>query len=250
MLQQTCGAKSGGQAGRHRAIMRTTQRPAGTRDLIFDHSEPAPDRTPNPSDLVACFTAGTRIATLNGPRQIETLGVGALVLTQDHGFQTLRWIGSTTRDVTDAIRPVRISRGSLGHDCPRRDLLVSPRHGLLVKSAIASDLTGRSEILLPAEKLIGLPGIDWARDVDRVTYLHLLFDSHEIVFAEDAPTESLLPRPHMLGVFGSEAEAELRRLFPELEEIGVLPARSIPASRLQHRVADEHRSAGLPILAG
>ena len=69
-------------------------------------------------------------------------------------------------------------------------------------------------MLLPAEKLIGLPGVDWARDAEEVTYLHLLFDAHEIVFAEDTPTESLLPRPHILGSFGPEAEAELGLLFP------------------------------------
>jgi hypothetical protein len=205
-------------------------------DLILDHFEPPATGATGFAELVACFTAGTLIATPDGPRLIEALQVGDPVLTQDHGFRPLRWIGSTTREVVDAIRPVRIAQGALGHGLPRRDLLVSPQHGMFVRSRIAEELIGRAEVLLPAEKLIGLPGIDWARDVERVTYLHILFDAHEIVYAEDTPTESLLPRPHILGAFGDEAEAELRFLFPELEQRGVLPARSIPCADVQGRL--------------
>jgi hypothetical protein len=218
--------------------------------LIFDHFEAPPPGSQDVDDLVACFTAGTLIATPAGPRPIETLKVEDVVLTQDHGFRPLRWIGATTRKVVDAIRPVRIGRGALGQGLPRRDLLVSPQHGMLVRSQIAAELTGRAEVLVPAEKLIGLPGVDWAMDVETVTYLHLLFDAHEIVYAEDAPTESLLPRPHILGVFGPEAEAELRMLFPELERRGVLPARSIPGAAIQGRVAAKHLSCDLPVLSG
>ncbi|MBF9060169.1 hemolysin [Rhodobacterales bacterium HKCCSP123] len=225
--------------------------PAAPADnLIFDHFEPPVHGQTDISDLVACFTSGTLIATPEGPRLIEDLRVGDPVLTQDHGFRPLRWIGATTRQVVDGIRPVRIARGALGHGLPRRDLLVSPQHGMVARSRLAAQMTGRAGVLLPAEKLIGLPGVDWARDVERVTYLHLLFDAHEIVFAEDAPTESLLPRPHILGAFGPEAEAELRSLFPELGRVGVLPARSIPDAAAQARLAALHQSRDLPILAG
>jgi len=222
----------------------------GGPDLVFDHFEAPTADSVTPSDLVACFTAGTSIATPAGPKPIEALDVGELVVTQDHGFQPLRWIGATTRKVVDAIRPVRILRGALGQGLPRRDLLVSPQHGMLVRSGHALEVIGRSEVLLPAEKLIGLPGVDWARDAEEVTYLHLLFDAHEIVFAEDTPTESLLPRPHILGSFGPEAEAELGLLFPGLERIGVLPARSIPDDAAQTRLADRHLRSAVPILAG
>jgi hypothetical protein len=218
--------------------------------LIDDHFEAPSPGSQDVTDLVACFTAGTLIATPTGPKEIETLNVGDAVLTQDHGFSPLRWIGATTRQVVDAIRPVRIGRGALGPGLPRRDLLVSPQHGMVVRSRFATEMTGRAEVLLPAEKLIGLPGVGWAMDVERVMYLHLLFDAHEIVYAEDTPTESLLPRPHILGVFGPEAEAELRMLFPDLEEIGVLPARSILDAAAQTRLAQRHQSNGTPILAG
>ena len=81
---------------------------------------------------------------------------------------------------------------------------------MLVRSGHALEVIGRSESAVAGGvKLIGLPGVDWARDAEEVTYLFtLLFDAHEIVFAEDTPTESLLPRPHILGSFGPEAEAE------------------------------------------
>ena len=215
--------------------------------LTFDHSSP-PATEWDTDALVACFTSGTLIATRDGPRLIESLCVGDLVLTQDHGFEPLRWIGSTTRRVIDPIRPVRFRIGSLGAGLPSAELMVSPNHGMLVRSGVAAALTGRREVLLPAARLVGLPGVDWATDIEEVTYLHLLFDAHEVVFAEDAPTESLLPRPHLIGSFGAEAEAELRLLFPELESMGILPARQIPDERLQEAVAGTHRADGQPVL--
>jgi hypothetical protein len=200
-------------------------------------------------DFVPCFVAGTRLATPEGWRAIETLAVGDPVMTQDHGFQAIRWIGCTTRRAAGALVPVRIRKGALGHGLPDRDLLVSPQHRMLLRSRIAERMIGTREVLVPAKKLLGLPGIALATDLPEVTYLHLLFDQHEIVFAEGAPTESLLPGPQAIGALGPAAEAELRSLFPDLEAMGVLPARPIPRGSQQRRLVARHGNAGKPLLA-
>ncbi|MCU0816565.1 MAG: Hint domain-containing protein, partial [Cypionkella sp.] len=40
-------------------------------------------------NTIACFTLGTRIDTVDGPRPVEALVPGDLVLTRDHGPQPL-----------------------------------------------------------------------------------------------------------------------------------------------------------------
>ena len=49
-----------------------------------------------------------------------------------------------------------------------------------------------------------------------VQYFHLLFDRHEIVFAEGAPTESYHPFAADAGKIAPDTLAELVTLFPEL----------------------------------
>lgn len=76
----------------------------------------------------------------------------------------------------------------MGAGIPDRDLLVSPQHRVLVRSAIAQRMFGSSEVLVAAKQLLQLPGISLAEDVAGVSYVHLLFDRHEIVVSNGAET--------------------------------------------------------------
>ena len=201
-------------------------------------------------DFAPCFAVGTRLATPDGWRPIEDLRIGDRLMTQDHGLQPVQWIGRATCRAAGALMPVRISAGALGHGLPCRDLMVSPQHRMLLRSRIAARMMGQHEVLVPAKKLLGLPGVTLADDLATVTYLHLLFDHHEIVFAEGAPTESLLPGPQAIAALGPEVEAELRVLFPDLEARGVLPARPIPRGGEQRSLVSRHLRNGKPILQG
>ena len=49
-----------------------------------------------------------------------------------------------------------------------------------------------------------------------VEYFHILFDSHEIIFAEGIPSESLHINQSTLDSLGEESRAEIIELFPEL----------------------------------
>ena len=199
-------------------------------------------------DVVPCFASGTRILTPQGERPIDDLAVGDLVVTLDRGPQPLRWIGRRTCAANASLTPVRIAQGALGQALPTRDLLVSPQHRMLVRSRIARRMTGASEVLVPVHKLLGLPGVARADDLETVTYLHLMFDRHEIVLAEGAPTESLLTGPEALKGLGPEAEAELRAIFPALEGLGALPARPIPKGHVMRRLVSRHHANGKAVL--
>ena len=170
---------------------------------------------------VTCFTTGTLIETDRGPCPVQRLRVGDRVRTRDHGFQTLRWLGgrqlSAAELATDAkLHPIRISAGALGPGLPTRDLVVSPQHRMLIRSAIAERMTGSTEVLIAAIHLLGHPGIERITPQGGLGYWHLMFDRHEIVFAEGAETESLHLGPMALEAMTDAAIEELRALFPDL----------------------------------
>lgn len=167
-----------------------------------------------------CFAAGTLIETDSGPLAIETLDAGHMVATADHGLQPIRWIESSRippERLCDepALRPVRISAGSLGPNEPSRDLLVSQQHRILVKGPKVELLFGASEALIAAKHLCGWPGIDIDTSVHTVEYLHVLLDRHEILNAEGAQAESLFLGEEALYSLSSEALRELASIFPD-----------------------------------
>jgi hypothetical protein len=208
----------------------------------------APDTT-DPTTIidVPCFVAGTLIMTPEGPRPIEDLKVGDVVVTADNGPQHIRWIGTRHLDqaalrARPRLKPIRIEAGSLGDHLPQRDLFVSPQHRMLVRSPIAVRMFDAEEVLVPAHILVGVPGISIADDTRAVTYVHLLFDRHEIIYAEGAPSESLLTGAQALSSVHPDARAEILELFPELDQRNYVPlaARRIPekgkrARALVHR---------------
>lgn len=158
---------------------------------------------------VVCFTAGALIATPGGPRAIETLAVGDLVETMDHGPQPIRWIGRRRVAATGAMAPWRIPRGLLG---PHEALLVSPQHRLLVTGPAARRIAGCDEVLAKAKHLPGAT----REEGGEVEYLHVFFDRHEIIFANGAAAESLRPGRQALRMLDRAARAELLALFPQL----------------------------------
>ncbi|MDO5369102.1 Hint domain-containing protein [Paracoccus sp. (in: a-proteobacteria)] len=199
---------------------------------------------------VPCFTAGVRLATAKGQRPVEKLSVGDLVETADNGLQPIRWIGNRTLDAVDLaamprLRPIRIRKGALGDRLPKRDLLVSPQHRMMVRSAIAQKLFGTGEVLVAARHLLALDGVEVAEDVTEITYVHLLFDRHEVVYAEGAQSESLYTGEQALRAVGEGARAEILALFPELAERTAPGARMFLNGRQGRDLAAGH--AGVPL---
>jgi len=169
-----------------------------------------------------CFTPGTRIATAGGDRPVEKTRVGDLVRTRDHGLQPVRWVGRRTLSraellVDPTLRPIGIAQGALGEGLPVRDMAVSRQHRMLVAGPRAELLFGEDEVLVRALHLVHLPGVAHQRS-DSVTYVHLLFDRHELVLADGAWSESYQPGERTLGGMEDPARDELFAIFPELAE--------------------------------
>ncbi|MEM9581302.1 MAG: Hint domain-containing protein, partial [Pseudomonadota bacterium] len=162
---------------------------------------------------IICFVPGALIATPSGLRAIEDLKVGDTVITQDNGVQTIRWKGFSTVSGSDRFAPVRFSRSMWPGAMD--DLVVSPQHRMLVKGYQAEMLFGQSEVLVPAVHMVD--GCDVLRETqDSVTYVHVMFDQHEIIFANGIPTESFHPGAFGVDALAPGARDEMFDLFPEL----------------------------------
>ncbi len=177
----------------------------------------------NYDSFITCFAEDTSIRTENGNVPIQTLNVGDKVATLDNGLQEIRWIGSRTVSGSGAFAPIHISKGALENT---KALHVSPNHRMLLTDWRAELLFGHEQILVAAKDLVN--GDTIFRDPkDSICYFHILFDHHEVIFAEDAPSESFLPSALSLSAQDAEAQSEIMRLFPELGD----DAHSVPTAR-------------------
>ncbi len=183
----------------------------GTGSLTFSGASGDDSSFTQENTGVVCFTSGTAIRTPRGDVLIDELRVGDLVTTLDNGPQRIRWIGQrklgrATLQANPHLRPILIRRGVLGAE---RDFLVSPQHGLLV---------GRGgDRLVRAKHLVkNMPGVRIAHGKRAVTYIHLLFDAHQIVLSESTPSESFYPGPMALQMMNAAPRKELIELFPAL----------------------------------
>jgi hypothetical protein len=140
---------------------------------------------------VACvsFTAGTRITLATGEqRLVQDLQPGDKVLTRDDGPQELRWVGHSTQRAVGEFAPIRIQAGTL-HNAA--DLTVSPDHRLFIYQRSDELGLGRSEVMVRARHMLNGHSITQLEG-GFVDYYQLLFDTHQIIYAEGIAAETLL----------------------------------------------------------
>ncbi|MCJ8139068.1 Hint domain-containing protein [Falsirhodobacter halotolerans] len=164
-------------------------------------------------ERIVCFTSGTMIQTVSGPRAIETLAVGDLVVTRDNGLQPVRWIGTSTVSAQGDFAPIRISSGAIPE--LQSDILVSPQHRMLIEGYRAELLFGQREVFVSARHMVDGKFVT-VDTQDQITYIHLLFDQHEVIFANGVPSESFHPGSYGVDGMNDRAREELFALFPTL----------------------------------
>ena len=203
---------------------------------------------------IVCFAGGTMIATPAGPRPVDDLCVGDAVCTRG-GAEPIAWIGSRRfgPDVLEhrpQLRPVRITAGALGNGLPKQDLLVSRQHRVLVSSKVAARMFGVNDVLIAAIKLTELPGIFVDEQAAAVTYFHILFGAHEVVFANGTPTESLFTGPEGIRSLPQASQDEIFAIFPALADS--VAARQtaclVPSGKLQKQLVTRHGKNQKPLL--
>ena len=164
-------------------------------------------------DVVPCFVAGTRIDTQRGPIRVEDVEVGDLVLTQDDGWQPVRWHGARQVPSQGTLAQVLIPAGTFGD---HGALAVSPQHRLYLTGWRAELYCGEDEVLVKAIHLARAGKLHQDRSGRPVTYHHLMFDRHQIIRAEGLWSESYHPGPTTLADHDPDTRDEILALFPEL----------------------------------
>lgn len=162
---------------------------------------------------IPCFVAGSQIRTPYGEVPVEELQPGDLVETHDDGPQPIRWIGARMVRAEGDFAPIHIRGGTFG---THRDLLVSPQHGVLVRDSLAELLFGEGEVLVAAKDLLNDRSVT-RRPGGEVTYVHLMFDRHQVIFSEGLETESFLPGSQTTDLLEQPIIDEICALFPELD---------------------------------
>ena len=206
---------------------------------------------------VVCFAKGTLLRTVTGDKPIEQVTSGDLVWTQDAGYQPVRWIGSrylSTQDLEDhpKLTPIRIRAGALGCGLPKRDLVVSPQHRMLVQSQLSDSSVQETEILIGAKFLTQIEGIEVEPNGRDVTYFHMLFDCHQVVEAEGALSESLFTGQEALKSLSPAARMEIAVLFPELFQPDLYhrpePVRPLATGAEGRDIAERHSNKNTPLV--
>jgi hypothetical protein len=174
----------------------------------------------NIENVIPCFTPGTLIATAKGERLVEELQAGDRIITRDNGFQEIAWVGAKQLSGQELaqrpnLRPVFVKAGAFGDGLPERDMMLSPNHKVLLANDKAELYFDEREVLVAAKHLIGKPGIQQV-DVAQTTYIHFMFERHEVVLSDGAWTESFYPGDHSINGMDEAARAEILTLFPEL----------------------------------
>lgn len=133
-----------------------------------------------------CYCPGTLILTDAGEVAVEALRIGDRVVTRTGAARPIRWIGHRRHAARVAagertLAPVLIRAGALADGIPRRDLHVSPPHAMWLDGA-----------LIPAVALVDGVSVLQPPVAADVVYIHIELDSHDVLLAEGAPSESFV----------------------------------------------------------
>ena len=182
--------------------------------LIGSHARagglPLPDR------VAAAFTAGTHIVAADGrPHPVERLVPGMPILTRDHGPQRLRSLLRARLRAAGDHAPVVIAPGTIGNAA---ELAISPYHRILLYRPGGTHGAGSPESFVQARHLVDGARIR-RREAGYVDYVSLVFDRHEVIFAEGFPCESLCLTPAVTDRLPGAMLAELAAHLPDLRHV-------------------------------
>lgn len=200
--------------GGARVVLPLSPMAVGT-DYTLVNVEATPEAAGLADLLCVSFLRGTMITLATGAqRAIEDLRPGDRVLTRDHGGQPLRWIGKATLKAVGPFAPVVIAKGTLGN---AGDLIVSQHHRMFLYQRERMAALPTSEILVQARHLVDGENI-FIREGGFADYLSLVFDRHEIIYAEGVPAESLMVNETTVSRLPAEFSEEVRARFPGLRQ--------------------------------
>jgi hypothetical protein len=135
---------------------------------------------------MACFAAGTGIATTRGLIPVESIHRGDRVCTVlDGDTAAVIWVGRRKVDCArhpnpSKVWPVRVSAHAFGRGMPAADLVLSPDHAVYV-----------DRVLIPIRLLVN--GYTVRQELtERIAYHPIELAQHDVLLANGMPVESHL----------------------------------------------------------
>jgi len=199
------------------------RKPSGRRLARSTQDGASHDMTPRPARETGIATIareqptgllrGTRVLTSTGLVPVEQLRPGDRIVTRDNGLQPLRWLSARRVSGQGAFAPVVIPANAFGR---HGEVCMAPGQGVFMQGACTEMLLGRGEVLVRASDLADDTMIRRAES-DSAEYWLVLFNMHQVIYAEGLETESF--HPHLRALAGMEPErrAHLIAHFPEFD---------------------------------
>jgi len=189
-------------------------------------------------DVLICFLGGTLIRTPSGDVPVENLKTGDLVINGKGDAVTLRWISSRKLSNVELmlqpkLRPVCLPEGSMQNQLPHADLWLSPLHRVVVAGWQVELMFSQKRVFAAAKHLFAAPKSPRSRRSRQIEYFHLLFDEHEVIFANGLETESLYPGDQAIASMTDQDRVDLRQCLRE-----------------RGREADNYGPTALPTITG
>jgi len=177
-------------------------------------------------DYVACYCLGTLVQTARGQQKVEALKIGDALITASGAARPIKWIGRRSyggRFIMGRkdILPICIKASALDDNVPNRDLWISPHHAMY----FADDHD--DGMLIEAKDLINGVSIVQMAHVDKVEYFHIELETHDVIVAEGALSETFIDddsramfhNAHDYAVLYPDAAAQPARYYaPRCEE--------------------------------
>ncbi len=173
-------------------------------------------------DFIPCFASGTRIVTRRGAMAVEFITPGEIVIGSDGRQHEVLWVGSKTIDLAalcDAqyakLVPIRIKATAMGGNQPYSDLVVSQQHRILLRHPLTEAMFGVADCFAPARSMVGYMA-EFATDITRVTYHHILCAEHVALLANGMEAESLFLGDLMRDGMRPALRDEIAAIFPDI----------------------------------
>lgn len=173
-------------------------------------------------DGQAGILTGTRIATHDGWRPVETIAPGDLVLTFDEGLIPVRDVtfarggaGAGASGKARARAPLHVPPRALDN---RQAMTLLPGQKVLLEDDLAEAMFGDPFVLIAAGALAGYRGISPLDDRGSGAVVSLVFDRPQVVHAEGL-TLLYCPeaRPDWISLLGADADVHYSMLSPMQE---------------------------------
>ncbi len=156
------------------------------------------------------------------------LAIGDKLLTGSGALRPIKWIGHRSyggRFIIGHkdILPICIKAGALDENVPRRDLWISPHHAMFIDGA-----------LIEARDLVNGVSIAQAKHVDTVSYFHIELETHDVIVAEGALSETFM-------------DEDSRGMFQNAQDYSALypDAATLPAQYCAPRLDDGYELAAI-----